>query len=85
MSFADYLTISQTVFYAAFSFIVILIGLLLITAIYYLVKITRHVNKISENLEHASDEVKKNVEEIIENLSKLPLISRFLKHKKGQS
>lgn len=79
MSISDYLTLSQTVFFAVFSFVIIIVGILLAIVIYYLVKITKHANKISDNLEHASDDVKKNIHEIVEALSKLPIVSVLFK------
>lgn len=82
MTTYDYLVLSQTIFYSALSFFIVVIGILLVSVIYYLIKIEGHVNKISENFEHASDEVKRNISEIIDKLQSLPLISLLFKKKK---
>lgn len=84
MSLIDYLTISQTVFYLSFSIALIALGIVITGILYYLFKITRHVENISKNLENASNEVRKNVIAIIEELIKLPFISKFIKKKQSK-
>ena len=82
MTISDYLIIAQTVFFATFSLVIIVVGILLGIVIYYLVKIARHINKISENVEHASAEIADRIEDVIEKLQALPLVSLFFKKSK---
>ena len=72
------LIIAQTIFYLTVSLAIIVLGVLAAMVTYYLIKIAKNVNKISENLDQASDEIKANVKEIIDRLSRLPILSFLL-------
>ena len=86
MVLADYLTISQIIFYATFSIAFLAFGIIIISILYYLLRIARHVENISNNIEIATDEARENLSKIIEKLLSLPFISRFIKknHRKGR-
>ncbi|MBI2035820.1 MAG: hypothetical protein HYT12_04050 [Candidatus Liptonbacteria bacterium] len=79
MLLTDYLTVAQTVFFSIISLVIIAIGAILIVAAYYLMRIAGHVNRISENLDNASEEVKKDIFEIFEKLSALPFIKKLIR------
>lgn len=79
----DYLILAQTVFYVVFSFAIFIGSLLLAIVVFYLIKIARHLNKIAENLDSASDEVRQRLKEVIQAASELPVVSfLFKQHKK---
>lgn len=78
----DYLILSQTLFYLSLSVVLFSFGFVVIATLYYLFKITRHIEQISRNLEYASDGVRKNISFLIEKLMALPLVSiLFRKHR----
>jgi len=82
----DILYVAQTTFYLTFSLVVIAVGILFILITYNFLRLIRYLRHISRNLENASEEVRRNITEIIERLSKLPIFSAFVRHhsKKGQ-
>lgn len=77
----DALILAQTVFYAVFSLAIFVLAILLCIVAYYFIGIARHLRKVSAHLDHASEEVREQIEGIIEALEKLPLISYFFKKK----
>ncbi len=83
---SDYHLISQIIFNLTFSLVFIALGIILISLLYYLLKLVRNLENISKNLEKVSGEVRKNIVLIIEQISKLPIISKFFKknHRKGR-
>jgi len=84
MSLSDYLTLSQILFYISFSVAFLAFGSIFVSIIYYLLRITRHLERIANNVEIASDEVRNNIIKIIEALAKLPIVSSFFKRKHGK-
>ncbi|MDO8669693.1 MAG: hypothetical protein Q7K65_05380 [Candidatus Buchananbacteria bacterium] len=78
------LIFAQTVFYLAFSLLIIVALILGGLISYYLVNIAKNLNKLSENLNEASEEVRENVKEIMDRLSSLPFFSFLLKRSESQ-
>ncbi len=76
------LIFAQTVFYFTASLAIIVFGVLLGITAYYFIQIARQVQNLSENLNHASDEIKENITEIFDNLSRIPFLSFIFKEKK---
>jgi len=85
------LILSQTVFYFSFSFLILVFITSAILISYYLIRIAKNLNKLSEDLHTASEEVRENIKDIMGQLSKLPFLSFLLdkslekKSKKGRS
>ena len=73
------LELAQTIYYFAASLAIIILGVLCAVVSYHLIRITKHLRHISDNLDDASDEFKERIENIIERLSSLPILSYFLK------
>jgi len=74
------LILAQTLFYLTVSLAIIVLGVLLGIATYHFIAIAKNLRKLSADLDKASDDVRKNVEEIMERLSTLPLFSFLLKN-----
>ncbi len=87
------LIVAQTLFYFTVSFAIIALSILTGMIAYHLVKITRELRRITDNLGDASDELRESLADIIERLSGLPILSMFMNdrgksagnHKKGRS
>lgn len=79
MALADYLIISQIIFNITFAVVFIAFGIIVVALLYYLFKLVKHMENISSNIEKTSDEVRKNIVLIIEQITKLPFISRLFK------
>lgn len=79
----EYLILAQTVFYAVFSFAVFVLSILLAVVIYYLIGITKHLRKITGNMDEVSEEIREKIREIVEALENLPILS-FLFRKGGR-
>jgi len=78
------LIFSEILFNFVASIAIIVIGVLLCFTAYHLMHITKKLRHISENLSDISDDTKETIEEIIEKLSSLPILSFFMKGgKKG--
>lgn len=73
------LVFAQTLFYLTISLAIIVLGALLGIIAYHFVAIAKHLRKISNDLDKASDDVRENLEEIVGRLSALPLFSYLLK------
>lgn len=73
------LIFAQTLYYLIVSLAIIVLGVLFTIIMYNLVYITKHLRHISDNLDDTSDELKKRIEEVVERLSSLPILSYFLK------
>lgn len=80
----NYLIFAETVFYAVFSLAIFVLSILLCIVAYHFIGIARHLRKITEDIDMATEEVKNRIEDIVEALSNLPLISFLFKkgHKK---
>lgn len=94
LSYMDMLVFAQTLYYLVVSVAIIVLGTLFVVIAYYLISIAKHLGHISDNLDDTSGDLKKRIEEIVERLSSLPILSYFLKrdgghdsrasHKKGR-
>gem|GEM_PF-6084156 len=78
------LILAQTLYYFAASLAIIIFGALLGMMAYYLIQIARQMQNLSENLNQASDEIKENIGEIFDNLSRIPLLSFLFKENKDE-
>jgi flagellar motor component MotA len=72
------LIISQIIFYSVFSLAIIVLGFLMAVVTYHLVNIVKELEKISRDLHEASGEAKEKINDIIERLSSLPILSFLL-------
>lgn len=77
----DALILAQTVFYIVFSIAIFTLSILLGIVAYYFIGIAKHMRKVSERVDNASEEVREQIEGIIEALEKLPFISFLFKKK----
>lgn len=73
------LIFAQTVFYLTVSVAIIAIGILGVIVMYHLIRITRELEELSKNLKNASSEAGERINDIIDRLSDLPILSYFLK------
>lgn len=73
------LIFAQTLFYLTVSLAIIVLSVLLGVVAYHFIAIAKHLRKLSTDLDQASDDVRKNIEEIVEQLSSLPLFSLLFK------
>lgn len=73
------LIFAQTVFYLTVSVAIIVIGVLGVVVMYHLIRITRELEELSRNLKNASSEAGERINDIIDRLSDLPVLSYFLK------
>lgn len=73
------LIFSEILFNLTASFAIIAVGVLLAFVAYHLMHITKKLRHISDNLSDISDDTKDAIEEIIEKLSNLPILSFFMK------
>lgn len=80
----DLLIFSQTLYYLVASFAVIVFGTFFIIIAYHMIRITKHVRHISDNLDDVSEELKIRIEEVIEQLSSIPILSYFVKRKRDR-
>jgi hypothetical protein len=78
------LIVAQTIFYATFSFAILLGTLILIVVAYYLVRIARHLSKVARNAEHLSDDVRERILEYIDEISRLPLVSLLFQKRESK-
>jgi len=73
------LILAQIVFYSTVSVAIIVIGALCAIVTYHLIHIAKELEKLSHNLNHASVEASERINDIIDRLSNLPILSYFLK------
>lgn len=73
------LILAQTVFYITVSLAIIIIGVLCAIVTYHFIKIAKELEGLSKNLHNASSEALARIEDIIDRLSKLPVLSYFLR------
>lgn len=78
------LIFSETVFYLTVSLAIIAIGILLGIFTYHLIRIAKELEELSHNLNHGSSEAMKKINDIIDRLTEIPILSYFLK-KRGES
>lgn len=76
------LLFAQILFYFSVSFAVIILAVMIGFVIYHLIKVTKSLEQISENIENASDELHENLKDALTVLGTLPILSFFFKTKK---
>ncbi|MDO8523248.1 MAG: hypothetical protein Q7S12_03140 [bacterium] len=72
------LILAQTVFYITVSTAIIAVGIFCAVVAYHLIHITRELEGLSRNLNQASSEAGERINDIIDRLSDLPVLSYFL-------
>ncbi|MDP3771765.1 MAG: hypothetical protein Q8Q94_00100 [bacterium] len=73
------LIFAQTVFYFTVSLAVMAVGISCGIVTRRLVRIAREIENLSRNLNHASSEAGERINDIIERLSDIPILSFFLR------
>ncbi len=73
------LVFAETVFYLTVSAAIIVVGVLCAIVAYHLIRITRELEELSRNLKSASSAAGERINDIIDRLSDLPILSYFLK------
>ncbi len=81
----EMLIFSQTLFYLTVSVAIIALGIVISMVAYNVVKITRDLRKIANNMGHASEDIRESIEDALENLSSIPFLSMFLNLKRKTS
>ncbi len=79
------LIFAQTLFYFTVSAAIIAVGVLCAVAAYHLIHITRELEELSHNLNRASSEAGERINDILDRLSDLPVLSYFLKKGRKKS
>ena len=72
------LMFSEIFFYFTASAAIIFVGIFFMVFAYRIIRITKELEKISSNLNHASSEVYEWISDIIDRLSNIPILSYFL-------
>lgn len=73
------ITFAPTLYYLLASLFMITFGSLIIVAAYHFMHAAKKIRNILNNLSEISDETKVAIEDIIENLSSLPILSFFMR------
>ena len=73
------LIFSQTLYYLTVSFAILALSVLLGLIAYNLMKITRDLSRIANNFSEASDDLRDKLEEVLEQLYEIPVLSSFLR------
>ncbi|OGF62618.1 hypothetical protein A2662_03720 [Candidatus Giovannonibacteria bacterium RIFCSPHIGHO2_01_FULL_45_33] len=73
------LILAQTVFYITVSTAIIAVGVFCGVVAYHLIHITRELEGLSHNLHKASGEAGERINDILDRLSDLSILSYFLK------
>ena len=76
------LIFSQILFNFVVSMAIIVVGALSSLMIYHLVCITKELKVITHNLHNFTDETRENINDIVERLRELPILSFFLKRRR---
>ena len=76
------LIVSETVFYFTVSLAIIVIGALFAVVTYHLINIAKELAELSRNLNDAASDAGERINEIIDRLSDLPVLSYFLKERR---
>jgi len=75
------LILAKIIFYFAVSAAVIALGVLTAIVAYHLIRITRELENLARNINHVSSEAGEKINDIINKLSALPILSYFLRKK----
>lgn len=70
---------AQTLFYLTVSLAIIGLGILFGMITYYLMKVARELNRIANNVGEASDDLRVQLEDILEQLASIPFLSAFIR------
>jgi len=73
------LVFAETVFYSTVSLAIITIGTFCVIVMYHLIRIVRELEEFSRNLKSASSDAGERINDIIDGISDLPILSYFLK------
>ena len=76
------LIILQIIFYFVSSLAIIVFFIVMVAAAYRIIKILDTLQIIALQAQEVSEETKQKIEEIIENLSLMPILSFFIKKQK---
>jgi len=76
------LIVSETVFYLTVSLVIIVSGTLFAFVAYHLINIAKELAELSRNLNDAASDAGERINEIIDRLSDLPVLSYFLKERR---
>jgi len=76
------LVVLQIIFYSVASLAIIVLFLFVAIAGYRLIKILKELQAVARDVRNISDEAKEKIEDIIEKLSLLPILSFFIKKRK---
>ncbi len=85
-----FLIFAQTLFYLTVSLAIIALGIFFGMITYYLMKVVRELSRIANNVGEASDDLRVQLEDVLEQLASIPFLSSFLRpnsrryHKKGR-
>jgi len=75
------LIVSEIIFYLTVSVGIIAVGVLCAIVAYYLIGIARELEELSRNLNQATTEAGERINDIIDRLSEMPILSYFLKRR----
>ena len=78
------LIFSETVFYLTVSIAIIAVGILFAIFTYHLIRIARELEELSLNLNHGSSEAMKKINDMIDRLTEIPILSYFLKKRESK-
>ena len=73
------LMFAQTLFYLTVSLAIIGLGILFGMITYYLMKVARELSRIANNVGEASDDLRAQLEDILEQLMSIPFLSSFIR------
>lgn len=75
------LLLAQTIFYFVVSLAIIVVGILCAVVAYHLIHIAKELEVLSQNLTDASSDAIEQVNDVIDRLSALPILSYFLRRR----
>ena len=75
------LIFSQILFNFVVSMAIIVVGALFSLMIYHLISITKELKAITHDFHNFTDETRENINDIVERLRELPILSFFLKRR----
>ena len=75
------LIFSQILFNFVISTAIVVVGIFFSIMIYHLICITRELKVITHDIHNFTDETRENIDDVIERLRELPILSFFLRQK----
>ena len=73
--------LSQTIFYFVASGAIIFVVIFFSIEMYHLIQITKELEKITNNIHNLTDDTRNKINDIVERLSELPMLSFLLRQK----